>query len=64
MAERGVTIRQALDTLRNGQIVDGPKLDEYREWRVKLKKRSAGRNTQVVVVINQHDQSLTVVTVI
>lgn len=64
MAERGVTIRQALDTLRNGQIVDGPKLDEYREWRVKLKKRSAGRTTQVVVVINQHDQSLTVVTVI
>ena len=64
MEERNVTMRQALDTLRNGKIVSGPTLDEYGEWRVTLRKRSAGRPTRVAVAIKEGGRNLTVVTVI
>ena len=64
MEERNVTMRQALDTLRNGKIVSGPTLDEYGEWRVTLRKRSAGRATRVAVAIKEGGRNLTVVTVI
>lgn len=57
-------MRQALDTLRNGKIVSGPTLDEYGEWRVTLRKRSAGRPTRVAVAIKEGGRTLTVVTVI
>ena len=64
MEERDVTVRQALDTLRNGRIVSGPTLDEYGEWRVTLWKRSAGKPTRVAVAIKKGSRDLTVVTVI
>ena len=64
MEDRGVTMRQALDTLRNGKIIGGPKLDEYEEWKVTLRKRSAGRLTRVAVAIKEGSQNLTVLTVI
>lgn len=64
MEERDVTVRQALDTLRNGRIVSGPTLDEYGEWRVTLRKRSAGRLTRVAVAIKRGSRNLTVITVI
>jgi hypothetical protein len=62
MRERKVTIRQILDVLRQGKGIDGPTLDKHGDWRIKLKRFSAGRTVQVVVVVK--DSYLEVVTVI
>lgn len=62
MSERGVTVRQILDVLRQGKGIDGPTLDQYGDWRIKLKRFSCGRNVQVVVVVR--NDFLEVVTVI
>ena len=62
MRERKVSNWQVLDVLRKGKCVDGPTKDKYGDWRIKMKKFSAGRTVQVVVVIEQ--KHLEVVTVI
>ncbi len=62
MAERKIGIQQILDVLRHGNGVDGPTLDKYGCWRIKLKRFSAGRSVQVVVVFEE--EFLQVVTVI
>ncbi len=62
MKERKVTSRQMFDVLRNGKGIDGPTLDKYGDWRIKLKRFSAGRIVQVVVVVKK--DRLEVVTVI
>ena len=62
MRERNVSIRQIFDVLRNGKGIDGSTLDKYGDWRIKLKRFSAGRSVQVVVVIKT--DYLEVVTVI
>jgi Domain of unknown function (DUF4258) len=62
MAERKVTMRQIFDVIRNGKACDGPTLDKYGDWRIKLKRFSAGRIVQVVVVVKDHH--LEIVTVI
>src|SRR5579863_2069664 len=62
MRERSVTSRQIFDVLRNGKGIDGPTLDKYGDWRIKLKRFSAGRVVQVVVVVKM--QHLEIVTVI
>lgn len=62
LAERGITMRQVLQTLREGSVIDGPKKDEWGDWRVKLQRRVAGRRVQVVVAVK--DDRLDVVTAI
>ena len=62
MRERNVSVRQIFDVLRNGKGIDGPNLDKYGEWRIKLKRYTAGRVVQVVAVVKK--QHLEVVTVI
>ena len=62
MNERNISIRQILDVLRQGKGVDGPNLDKYGDWRIKLKRFSAGRSVQAVVVVK--DDYLEVITVI
>lgn len=62
MKERKVTVRQIFDVLRHGKGIDGPNLDKYGDWRIKLKRFSAGRVVQVVVVVQTN--RLEVVTVI
>jgi len=62
MRERRVTIQQILDVLRQGKGIDGPTVDKYGDLRIKLRRFSAGRNVQVVVVIKE--DHLEVVTVI
>lgn len=62
MTERKVTIRQIFDVIRNGKGCDGPTPDKYGDWRIKLKRFSAGRIVQVVVVVKAHH--LEIVTVI
>lgn len=62
MQKRNVTIRQIFDVLRDGKGVSGPTLDKFGDWRIKLKRFSAGRTVQVVVVLKNHH--LEVITVI
>jgi uncharacterized protein DUF4258 len=62
MKERKVTIRQIFDVLRHGKGIAGPILDKHGDWRSKLKRFSAGRIVQVVVVVK--GSHLEVVTVI
>jgi hypothetical protein len=62
MKQRNVSIQQIFDVLRNGKGVDGPNLDQYGDLRIKLKRYSAGRTVQVVVVVKT--DYLEVITVI
>ena len=62
MLERNISIQQVFDVLRNGKGVDGPTLDKYECWRIKLERLSAGRRVQVVVVVAE--KHLEVITVI
>lgn len=60
--ERKVTSRQIFDVLREGKGIDGPTLDKYGDWRIKMKRFSAGRVVQVVIVVKE--DHLEIVTVI
>ena len=60
--KRKASSMQIFDVLKHGKGVDGPKLDRYGDWRIKLKHYTCGRIVQVVVALNVN--SLTVVTVI
>lgn len=62
MRERKVTMRQVFDVLREGKGIDGPSLDQYGDWRIKLVRYTAGRKVQVVVVVKK--DHLEVITVI
>lgn len=62
MRERNVTIRQIFDVLRFGKGIDGPTLDRFGDWRIKLSRYSAGRKVQVVVAVKK--KRLEVITVI
>lgn len=48
---RGYSMRQVIETLKGGSINQGPELDEYGEWRCRIKRRVAGRLVRVVVAI-------------
>lgn len=61
MEKRHISMRQVLDVVRNGEVIDGPKLDQYGDWRLKLKRLSAGRRVQVVVAITKVNFSLVTV---
>ena len=56
MRERGITMRQVLETLPEGRVDSEPTKDQYGDWRCVVKKRCAGRRVRVVVAI--HDRSL------
>jgi hypothetical protein len=60
--KRKASSRQIFDVLRNGKGIDGPNLDKYGNWRIKMKYYTCGRAVQVVVVLKEN--SLIVVTVI
>ena len=61
MDERAITSRQALETVRRGEIVAGPETDEYGDAKVTLKRRYAGQLVRVVVAISERDE-LTIIT--
>lgn len=62
LRERRITMRQVIEVLRQGTAVDGPKKDEWGDWRVKLQRRVAGKRVQVVVAVKE--EYLDVVTAI
>ena len=61
MDERGITSRQALETIRRGEIVADPETDQYGELKVTLKRRYAGQVVRVVVAVSERDE-VTVIT--
>jgi len=40
-----------LETIRKGSAVGTPHLDEWGDWRIKLRRRVAGRRVQVIVAV-------------
>jgi hypothetical protein len=62
MLERNITNRQIFDVLKNGASTSSLDLDRHGFWRIKLRRFSAGRNVQVVVIVEK--DHLLVVTVI
>lgn len=56
MNKRGISMRQAMLTLESGCINQGPDLDDYGDWRCRLRKRTAGRLVRVVCAI--HDRRI------
>ena len=55
-------MRQVLEVLREGIGVDGPTLDEYGDFRIKLRRKVAGRRIQVVVAVKEtHFVAVTVI---
>lgn len=63
MHDRDFTMRQVLETLKCGVINQGPALDDYNEWRCRVKRRVAGRLVRVVVAISKDQSSLYLVSV-
>lgn len=52
MLARGFTMRQVMETIKEGVVNQGPTRDEYGEWRCRVKRRVAGRLVRVVVAIS------------
>jgi len=46
---RGLSMRHALETLREWTAIDEPKKDKWGDRRIKVSRRVAGRKVQVVV---------------
>ena len=44
-------MRQMLEVIAEGEAIDGPRLDQHGDWRIKLARKVAGRRVQVVVVV-------------
>ena len=59
---RKLSMRQVLEALRYGNVIDGPTKDQWGDWRVKLQRKVAGRQVQIVVAVKE--RHLDVVTVI
>ena len=53
LAERGITMRQILEVLRHGRATSNPTPDGYGDWRIKLKRKVAGRRVQVVLAVKE-----------
>lgn len=51
MIQRGITMRQILEVARKGEAVSGPTLDEWGDWRIKLRRKVAGRRVQIVTAV-------------
>ena len=51
MMERGIDMRLVLEVLRRGRAVGHPKLDEFGDWRITMRRKVAGRRVHVVVAI-------------
>lgn len=63
MLERGFTMTQVLQTIKEGVVNQGPAPDEYGEWRCRVKRRLAGQLVRVVVAIASDLTSMTLISV-
>lgn len=62
LIQRGLNMRQVMETLRKGCLAGPAKLDQWGDWRIKLRRVVAGRRVQVVVAVKS--DHFVVVTVI
>jgi hypothetical protein len=53
LVQRKVSMRQVLETLREGSAEGTPTRDRYGDWRIKLRHTASGRPVQVVVAVKQ-----------
>lgn len=61
LAERNLNMRHVLETVGKGLPTGNPKLDDWGDWRVKLRRKVAGRRVQVVVAVkSDHFVAVTV----
>ena len=51
MMERGINIRLVLEVLRSGRAVGRPELDEFGDWRIRMRRKVAGQRVTVVVAV-------------
>ena len=51
MTKRGIDMRSVLEVLRTGRAVGSPELDEYGDWRIRMRRKVAGRRVHVVVAV-------------
>ena len=63
MLVRGFDMRQVLETIKEGVVNQGPRLDEYSEWRCRIKRRVAGQLVRVVVAISSDLTFMTLISV-
>ena len=60
MVERGIDMRSVLEVLRKGRSVGPPELDQNGDWRVRMRRKAAGRRVNVVVAV--HDDHVDCIT--
>ena len=53
LRQRGLSMRQIIETVKHGVCVSGPTLDEWGDWRIKLRRMVAGRRVQVVIAVKK-----------
>ena len=63
MLVRGFDMRQVLETIKEGIINQGPALDQYSEWRCRVKRRVSGRLVRVVVALSSDLSFMTLISV-
>jgi hypothetical protein len=63
MLTRGFVMRQVLETIKQGVVNQGPALDEYAEWRCRVKRRVAGQLVRVVVALSSELTWMTLISV-
>jgi hypothetical protein len=62
LLQRKLNMRQVLETVRKGCVVGVPKIDKWGDWRIKLRRKVAGRRVQVVVAVKpDHFVAVTVI---
>ncbi|MYA87932.1 MAG: DUF4258 domain-containing protein [Boseongicola sp. SB0662_bin_57] len=60
MIERDIDMRSVLEVLRKGRPFGLPELDEYNDWRIRMRRKVAGRRVAVVVAV--HDDHIDCIT--
>jgi hypothetical protein len=63
MFEREFTMTQVLRTIEEGAVNQGPVLDEYGDWRCRVKRRVAGHLVRVVVAISSDRTFMTLISI-
>ena len=62
LIERQLTMRQVLEALRKGLVIDGPTRDQWGDLGAKLRRKVAGRRVQIVVAVKEkHLDAVTVI---
>lgn len=61
MKQRGKTMRDVLEVLNKGEGIQGPNLDQYGDWRIKMRRCVCGKRTQLIVAVRDND--ITVITI-